>query len=140
MTTIVYKNNIIAIDSRFTAGGTICDDNANKIHKKNGVIFACCGPVSEYPEIIKAYFGEPYKEKSDVAAIVADKGRVYVVAIDPDDGFFKEDITDSYVCLGTGQKHAYTALDCGCHPVDAVKMAIKRDIYSGGRVRTYKVK
>jgi hypothetical protein len=42
--------------------------------------------------------------------------------------------------IGTGTDHAITAMDCGLSAREAVKMAMKRDTGTGGRIRTYKVK
>lgn len=41
---------------------------------------------------------------------------------------------------GSGHAFAMGVLDAGGTSVEAVKAACKRDVYSGGRVRSYKVK
>lgn len=140
MTTIVYSNDIIAADSRCTAGGVIMSDNDNKIINARGVTFILSGATSGVQEIIKAYFGEPYDKNLGVGAIIIDKGSVYIASLDDEDDFWKDDITGQQYCMGSGAPFAWTALDLGCDAVMAVKMAMKRDIYSGGKVRTYKVK
>lgn len=43
---------------------------------------------------------------------------------------------EEYWAEGTGAPHAITAMDCGKSAAQAVQMAIKRDIYSGGRIQT----
>jgi len=140
MTTIAYHENIIAVDSRATTNGVITDDNSNKIIKKNGVVFIVSGALSDFDEIVKAYNGEPYDKNADASAFVDDGGTVYLAGICKDDGFWKLDITDRSYAIGSGADHAWTALDLECNAVEAVKMAIKRNIYTGGKIRTHKVK
>ena len=41
-----------------------------------------------------------------------------------------------YIALGSGAPHALTAMDAGCDAVKAVHFGIKRDPFSGGKVRT----
>lgn len=58
------------------------------------------------------------------------------------------DKEEGYVCcpcrdglsfaIGSGAKHALTAMDLGLDAKEAVKMAMKRDIYTGGRIRTFR--
>lgn len=140
MTTIVYHDDVIAYDSRESEkSGTITDDNCNKKTTVKGVHFFCAGYISDKDQLIGAYFGESYERDSNICAFVVDKGKVYLAAIYKDTGYFKQEITASS-SIGSGSDHAYTALDMGCLAVGAVKMAIKRDCFTGGRVRIHKVK
>jgi len=140
MTTIVYHQGIIAADSRVASGDIITDDNYNKIINKNGVVFAFSGATTDQQDLINAYFGEPYQDKLEIDAIIVDKGVVYVASTDEENKFWKLDITERSYCIGAGRRHAWTAIDCGCNAKQAVEMAIKRDIYSGGKVTIHKVK
>jgi len=140
MTTIVYHDGIIAADSRITSGDIITDDNYNKIIRKNGVVFAFSGATTDQYDLINAYFGEPYQDKLQIDAIIVDKGVVYVASTDEENKFWKLDITDKSYCIGAGRRHAWTAIDLGCSAKEAVAMAMKRDIYTGGKIRTHKVK
>jgi len=105
------------------------------------VIFILTGAISDHEEIIKAYFGEDYRKQNiDAGAIIDDKGKIYDAAICKDDGFWKVEVTGQICARGCGELHAWTAMDLGCSAKEAVKMAIKRDIYTGGKIRTHKVK
>lgn len=86
------------------------------------------------------YFDGEGPDGIDCSALAVDKGKVYQVAID-DNKMHKFEI-DMSKCfaIGSGRDHAYTAMDLGCSAVDAVKMAIKRDMCTGGKVRSFKVK
>jgi ATP-dependent protease HslVU (ClpYQ) peptidase subunit len=41
--------------------------------------------------------------------------------------------------IGSGEEYAIGAMDAGLSAKDAVKIACNRDIYSGGRIRTFKI-
>jgi 20S proteasome alpha/beta subunit len=47
MTTIVYKDGIIAFDSRVVSGDEILDDDFNKLKIVQGVVFVTCGTVPD---------------------------------------------------------------------------------------------
>jgi len=42
--------------------------------------------------------------------------------------------------FGSGELHALTAMDMGASAKEAVGMAAKRDIYTGGKINTFKLK
>lgn len=140
MTTIAYVDNIIAVDSLAAAGDTITHLDVNKIIKSNGVVFVMAGAIHDFNELIKAYHGEPYDRKADVSGIIDDNGTVFRAAIDTDGNFWKLNITGIPYAAGFGADHAWTALDLGCSAKEAVKMAAKRDMHTGGRIRIHKVK
>lgn len=140
MTTIVYYDGIIAADGRTTQADIILRDDTNKILVRNGVYFVLCGSQSDEQELINAYFGEKYRDDIDCNALVDDNGSIYSIGTDDKSKFWKVDITGKSHCIGHGKWHAWTALDCGCSAVEAVRMAIKRDIYTGGKIRTHKCK
>ena len=41
--------------------------------------------------------------------------------------------------FGSGCDSAFTATDCGLNARDAVMMSAKRDVNTGGKIRTFKV-
>ncbi len=139
MTTIAYKDGIIAYDSRSVRGGTITNDDFDKCTIIKGVRFFLIGSVSDHDNLTGAYFGEE-ASKSNATAFVVDNG-LYLIGID-DNGLFWKQSLKQYKTYsdGSGCDHALTAMDCGLSAKQAVKMAIKRDWGSGGKVRTFKVK
>lgn len=140
MTTVAYKDNVIAFDSLYTANGLITESNGNKKITVNGVTFVFAGAQSDQGEIVKAYFNEPYSLKADMSALIDDNGTVYRAAICNDDGFWKINISGKIYAIGCGRDHAFTAMDLGLTAAEAVKMAAKRDVYTGGRIRMHRVK
>ena len=141
MTTIVYKDGIIAYDSFQTRGDIITNDNCNKLHIVNGIKFLLTGSVCDYPEFLSIAIGESQPRDGfelDVEGLMVKGGKLYNCAIQ--DKFWQTLIKrEDIYAIGSGRNFAYTAMDCGLSARDAVKMAIKRDLYSGGRVRTIKL-
>lgn len=143
MTTIAYKDGVIAYDSRCTQGGTICDDNHDKHHKVGGTHYFVAGVTSDVPLLIQLHQGkiESAPAGSEASAIIVRGTEVSTAGIDKDGRLWccseRPGIT---VAIGSGEQHALTAMDMGADAKTAVKMAAKRDIYTGGRIRTFKVK
>lgn len=141
MTTIAYKDSIIAYDSRMLSGCTIVDDNYDKHLKVDGVHFFLTGATCSHKNLIAAYQGEVIESKNGASALVLDKGELCLAIFNKGEhvSICPEDL-DRVIALGSGQDHAFTAMDCGLSAKDAVKMAMKRDTGTGGRIRTFKIK
>lgn len=140
MTTIAYKDGIIAYDSRCTAGDLIVDDDIDKSMKQNGVVFFFSGRVDQQQTFIDKYFDRSLDvgEKISLSVVLVDSGAVYEGGFCPQEGFWCAKASNP-AAHGTGERHALTAMDMGATAVEAVKMAMKRDTGTGGRVRTYRV-
>lgn len=145
MTTIVMdKNGLIAYDSRVTAANYICTDKANKHVKAKGVSYFFCGREADEPKLINAFengAAEDYNDSVDVSAIVVDGSKVYTVGINSSEGYYcQAEKLGDIIIAGSGGDYAAGALHAGCDAKQAVKIAIKCDNNSGGRVRTFQVK
>jgi len=141
MTTIALDSKgMVAYESRVTVGFTIVDDAANKHIKRNGTDYFLAGRDADEEALISAAEGSPrddYPEEVDVCAIVHKDGYFYTAGIAKGDGFYMQrERSGNPVAIGSGSDHALTAMDCGMNAKDAVKMAIKRNSGSGGRIRT----
>ncbi|MHA6234270.1 proteasome subunit beta [Pseudomonas fluorescens group sp. PF-69] len=140
MTTIAYKDGIIAYDGRITRGNQIVYDDFDKCLERDGVQFVCSGGISDFDKIVSAYFGGEVSDCSAVALIVVD-GAVWHSAVDENTGFWKSPLMlDKPYALGSGTEHALTAMDMGASAYQAVEMAMKRDSCTGGKIRTLTVK
>jgi 20S proteasome alpha/beta subunit len=139
MTTIAYRDGIVAYDSRLTSDITIVDNNYNKCRIVNEVRFFFTGCASDYDRFIKAYFDESDSD-ADVNVILVDNKRIYRSGTSSEHKIWKIDITNMICSIGSGCDHALTAMDLGCTAAEAVRMAKKRDTCTGGRVRVFKVK
>jgi len=115
MTTIAYKNGMIACDSFYTSGGVITDHNAKKRKDVNGVIFFMSGAVSDDTTLIGAYFGEQLPDGPlNSCALVVDKDELYQVGIDEHEGFWKSPLNwENHYAFGSGGNFAIVAMDMG---------------------------
>ncbi len=74
-----------------------------------------------------------------VSALIYD-GNLWEASFCPETGFWKAPVSPKEPrTLGSGGCYALTAMDMGATAKEAVKMAMKRDTGTGGRVRTYKL-
>ena len=140
MTTIAYKDGVIAYDSRVTAGGVIISDKFNKKFTLNSVVFFISGSVSDIDDIISLYPEKDIEKEISFSAFVVDGYGAWLYASDGDGIAFRMSLNGfSDDAIGSGCDHARTAMDCGLSARDAVKMAAKRDTMTGGRIRTYRI-
>lgn len=138
MTTIVYnhKDKEIAVDSRLTRRDTIITDNANKIIKNDNGVFILSGYYADCELFASSFPNEPPREVKCYGFVVSDNEVYWLSFEDGNTMLTKCNYNES---VGSGQDHALTALDLGLSAKDAVKMAMKRDVNTGGKVRIYKV-
>jgi 20S proteasome alpha/beta subunit len=140
MTTIAYKNNVIAYDSRMTQGDRIVDDDAEKCIERDGHYFFLAGSVSDADDFVDMFFGGESREDGSVGFILDPDGNLWQGGVDPDDGFWRvrRDLKKTWV-VGSGGDHAITAMDLGASAEKAVEMAMKRDVRTGGKVRCHDI-
>lgn len=140
MTTIAYCNGVIAYDSRSCCGTTIIDDDFDKRIERDGVSFFITGAVCDAPKLIAAYFGESPDSQIECSALVVADGQLKLIGVDSDTGLWIENLQlNKPYSIGSGSHHAWTALDMGCSAYKAVELASRRDVGTGGRIRTYQV-
>jgi ATP-dependent protease HslVU (ClpYQ) peptidase subunit len=105
------------------------------------VIFFFCGALSDFDAFMTLYLGEAVDKDLEVSAIVVDNKEVFVCSTTEEGAIWKQPMSYfSEYALGSGSPFALTAMDMGADAVTAVKMAAKRDVSTGGKIRTYKVK
>jgi ATP-dependent protease HslVU (ClpYQ) peptidase subunit len=137
MTTIAYKDGVIAYDSRETLGSTIMDDDCEKCQTSGGVQFLCTGSTPDYPALIAGYFGEVVTGSVEASGLAIDDGVLSLIGHDRKTGFWKDQLRlDNPFAIGSGSHFALTAMDMGATAAEAVEMAKKRDTSTGGLVRT----
>ncbi|WP_347881631.1 proteasome subunit beta [Pseudomonas sp. GD03858] len=105
MTTIAYKDGVIAYDSQITRGDVITYDDYDKCLEQGGVKFFCCGAVPDYQRLVDVYFGAKPDGNIDATAIVLDGESLMMVAVDDAAGLWRSPILlDRPVC--NWQRHA----------------------------------
>lgn len=72
MTTIAYKDGVIAYDSRITNGNTMTYDDRDKCEEVNRVKFVMSGYVCDQPKLIEPWFGKTFVAPIAASALVFD--------------------------------------------------------------------
>lgn len=140
MTTIAYhhKSKMIAYDSRLTINDSIVTDSFDKMFVRGNRKFIMCGKdlsdvnkaVMSFPDAVDITTN-PYGlliEGGIVFCVMWNNGEVSTFPIEYD-----------FTC-GSGEAHAITALDLGFGAHKAVEMAAKRDVGTGGIIRSFQVR
>lgn len=141
MTTIAYKNGIVAYDSRSTSGARILTDNADKQTVSKGVRFFMACSVSDQKSFIEQYHGDRSVGKSfNVSAFVVDDNELFLSSSDEKELWVMPWDTKIHEAIGSGSEYAVTAMDMGASAKEAVKWAMKRDSGTGGKIRTFRIK
>ncbi len=138
MTTIAYKDGIIAYDSLSTCGDMVVDDRKNKMYRRGGHKFFLCGEVTEIDAMMEDWPNLDGGRYNASGIVILPDGRVGEIY----GGCERRKIVyqaGDPAAFGSGEDHAITAMDMGATAKEAVKMAAKRNIRTGGRIRTYKV-
>lgn len=141
MTTIVYRDGILAADSQTTVGKFALTNDSLKISKlKNGGYFAGSGTVCEIKMLFDWYnngkrHGSESKQLNCIALVI-EKEKIFILYGD----LYKFEVKESYVAIGSGRDFAYGALYMGATAKEAVKAACRFDCYSGGKIKEVKIK
>lgn len=139
MTTIAYnhRDKELASDSQGTSCEVIVPKVYTKIHKLSFGWVGFWGNTADMGAAIKILEGDELEgdwTKLDVGGIVLpDTGSAYNFYIDSLGGLAKEFITNNWAA-GSGREFALGAMHVGATAREAVKAAIKYDIYSGGKI------
>lgn len=140
MTTIAYKDGIIAYDSRQTREGVIVSDDCLKFQEENGVAFFLAGLVCDERSLVDAYFGKQIASEVECSGYAVEGGKLYMIGHAEKTGLWRQPLDlKNPDCIGSGAPYALAAMDMGATAEEAVRAAMKRDIYTGGTVRLYKI-
>lgn len=139
MTTIAYKDGIIAYDGRVSRGSTIVYDDFDKMREREGVCFFGTGSTGDINELVGAWFGEEVIGECDANALVLHDGNLTLIGYDEGKVWKSPVVLDRPYAIGSGADHALTAFDMGATAYQAIEMAMKRDCGTGGKIRTLTV-
>jgi len=138
MTTIAWDGKTLAVDSRRCCGDTVTNNTTKKLFLRVGrfVAVAAAGSVGD---IQKALRWVRAGEKGDMP-----EGKASLVCIDRAgkcwDLLFEYSTIQKnpgLVTEGSGWEIALGAMDAGATAVEAVKIACKRNVHTGGRIQSY---
>lgn len=137
MTTIAVCPKMLAVDSRVTCDETIVG-TADKLAVIDGYAIACCGTSDDVLAFQQWFANRKGKRARSYPNL--SKGFAAVVVGSSGQWAFWEDhpipvpVNATYA-MGSGFKHALAALKCGKNARQAVEVACKLDVFSGGPVR-----
>lgn len=140
MTTIAIKDGIMACDSRITSGNVVNYLGFEKVMRHDDCYYGFAGDCHQIA-LSKAYIkGEIALEHlPDTVALevvcMPKKGKPYLLTI-TDGCVTTMDIKGSF-SIGSGSSFAMAAMECGATARQAVDVAKKYDIYSGGNTKAY---
>ena len=135
MTTIAYKDGVMAADSQ--TDWFYRETVDIKIQKKHGVMVGSCGNTGDGKKFRDWILnkGDKPELKDKFSALVVRNGRVTQY-----DSCLVPMRSEKYTAIGSGAAFAIAAMDCGKNAIEAVRIAKRRDISTGGRIRTIKTK
>jgi ATP-dependent protease HslVU (ClpYQ) peptidase subunit len=138
MTTIAYRDGILAGDTRVTEGRLVHPEKARKVHRlRNGCLFGAAGTSSSIAILKRALARNEKQPKApDVDALcIMPNGDILYWC-----GKVWEKIDAPFVAIGSGKKFAYGALQVGATAREAVRAACKLEKHTGGPIHTVKLK
>lgn len=143
MTTIAFKNGVLAADTRCTIDDVIDPSEHKKVFRfKNGALIGLAGDTG----VIMAAIKKLRRDPDDFESIKADKRELNAIYVRADGKVFEKDssgwtpITAKYAATGSGYLAALVAMRCGKSAVQAVKIAMEFDKNTGGKVRSVRLK
>jgi len=141
MTTIAYKDGVIATDSLLTAGNVIVDHDADKYYVREEIKFFIAGVTSDHEKLIEEYLNPAGRQVGDTRALVVDGGKLFKVGSEEGGkGLWRCPLRrNNPAAIGTGADFALVAMDFGHSAEKAVAYAMTRDVFTGGEIKTYKV-
>jgi ATP-dependent protease HslVU (ClpYQ) peptidase subunit len=139
MTTIAVSQEMVAADTLMTDGSTIAS-TIKKIQRVPDGIAGYAGSVTDgykFMQWLNGYFDDEKPELEDFEGILlTNKGNIIS---------FESDLTpiqhnDKFYALGSGKQAALAAMHLGEDPKGAVKIAMKVDVFTGGKVKAICIK
>lgn len=137
MTTVVYRDGVLAGDSRIVSDGMVHSDNVRKVHRlRSGQLFGWAGSVEDAHRLRLAIAQSKAIGNLDVIAIL--------VEADGTVGIFEGNAwrteKEPYFAIGSGAPYATGAMDAGANAVTAAAIGAKRDTQSGGKIKSVRFK
>lgn len=150
MTTVVYRDGVMMSDGQVSFGDRIDQTNLKKVRKINGCLVGGAGRLSSVLQ-----FFSWFEEWSNAQLVQGDSPHVQVFipeCLDDEDFTGLVVFTDGvifmyeggkrcyeipgekYYAIGSGADFALSAMDAGATAEEAITVAIKRDVFSGGEI------
>lgn len=141
LTTIVTDGLIVASDTQGDCGGVKEPGHHNKVIEYQNKVFALCGAIGFLEPLAKWYCdgrnpetmprGDKDNRSLNFAFWAFDDGKLWEFNYTMP--YRVENYAPAF--LGSGREIAIGAFDCNPSPAEAVRKAMRWDVYTGGEVR-----
>lgn len=136
MTTIAYRDGIMAGDGRYCCNGWVHGENAVKVHKLSR--HRLVGFTGEY-HLFNAFLewlrtGEGERPVLKDGRCVEVDTQTGIAKVHEETGYFE--ITEEYHAWGSGSPAALAAMHAGASAKEAVEIAARLDTCTGGTIRS----
>lgn len=144
MTVIAYRDGVLVGDGRETmqndehSSWYRLRDDCIKIYRlPDGGMFGGAHGSEDIERLRQALMkNQPPPKLEDIAGLRIDpKGRMWLY-----EGNIWQRATGKYYAVGSGALCAMCAMDAGATALEAVKIAIKRDLWCGGKITTLRLR
>ncbi len=148
MTTITYKDGVVAFDTLVTQGHTIIGHDHHKARlftfDSHSIIVGAAGVAGTCEKCFnwaRTNFSSEHKPQEEALEnldgfIVDNKGRKFLI----NGNFAPFEISTDILALGSGSDIALGAMLNGASAIEAVKLAAKYNIGTGGKIKQLKFK
>lgn len=142
MTTVAYFDGVLAAD-RLCCSSNRREGYVRKIARRrsDGSLIAAAGGLAVASSYIDWFLNGEVGKPPSLGTSDADDAELIVVRPGRKVWFYDRNgryqIKSKFLAMGSGADFALGALEAGASARDAVKIAIRRDTYSGGGVNAY---
>lgn len=141
MTTICYRDGVLASDSLVTLGSTKVHGSYQKIRRIDGYLVGTAGSVAAcqaFVDWLRMGGEDDTPPKGEYGALIVDtKGKVREIE---NGSILPVPRGAKFFALGSGGPYALAAMYAGASAAEAVKIAAKIDTNTGLPIKTLKVK
>lgn len=154
MTTIAYRDKTMCSDSQATRGDFIDNLSTTKVFEVGeGILIGISGSALEALEFVEWFKdtleANMVQEQNPYVSVLPPEKLVnenfHCLVAYPDDTVYEffgcekiMECAESYAAVGSGMFYAMSAMDAGASAEEAVNVAIKRDVFSGGDVQVFR--
>jgi len=150
MTTIAYRDGILASDSLCTCNGVVVGEY-EKIVDLHGFLLGGCGGIAEVCRFFEWFEEHHHGDKPlpvpDTLKVKPEDGYTIIYVHKAtgqtwqlDDGAHPHKLTAPFMAIGSGRQIALGAMEMGASAEQAVLAARVHDIYTGGEIRKLEAK
>lgn len=140
MTTVAYKDGVMAADSAYWSDGTQIL-RGRKLYRVGGGLVGCAGAIAHWERFVEWLLDGAIEEEFPIGefdAITVDpsgKARLWAGTIGE-----KLEMEGGYCAIGSGRDHALGAMAAGADAPLAVRAAAKHDQYTRPPFHSYRLR